>query len=157
MIPLAGVALGVVGTVAVQYSSTRETSRQAKAAAAAATRADRTKAVLAFLKICQKVERFAREDARVDNPDVNATTDEMWFRHKWVELVSGPEVSQTCFQFANRLNDAVYNSQNIPDNQTVYSFINEKRQPFMDAAGDELRIMPDRSWRRWWRRVTRGR
>jgi hypothetical protein len=156
VIPLAGVALGVIGTVAVQYSSTRETSRQAKAAAAAAIRADRIKAVLAFLKVCQKVERFAQEHARVDNPDVNATTDEMWFRHKWVELVSGPTVSLTAFQFADRLNAAVYNSQNIPANQTVYKFINEKRQPFMDAAGEELRIMPAKSWRRRWPRVTRG-
>jgi hypothetical protein len=156
VIPLAGVALGVGGTVVVQYYSTRETSRQAKATADAAIRADRLKAVLAFLKVCQKVERFAQEHARVDNPDVNAATDEMWFRHKWVELVSGPEVSLTAFYFADRLNDAVYERQKIPANQAVYKFINDKRQPFMDAAGAELRIMPARSWRGRWPRVTRG-
>jgi hypothetical protein len=159
VIPLAGVALGVVGTIAVQYSSTRETSRQAKAAAAAATRAERMKAVLAFLKVCQKVERYAQENASSNEPHVNETTDEMWYRHKWVELVSGsPDslVSLAAFKFADRLNDAVYERQKKPANQTVYDFINEKRQPFMDAAAAELRIMPEPSWLRRWLRVARG-
>jgi hypothetical protein len=144
VLPLVGVVLGSAGTFAGQYLATRETKKQADAAAVAATRAERKEAILAFLNVCQKVERAAEHRYQHDNKFVEGSpelTHEMWFRQKCLELVAGSRVRSTAFQYADRLMAATYGR--LPKGKEVWGFIAEKREPFLDAAKEELRIASD--------------
>jgi hypothetical protein len=140
-LPLVGVVLGSAGTFAGQYLATRETKKQADATAVAAARAERKEAILAFLDICQRVERAAEHRYQNDNKFVEGSpelTHEMWFRQKCLELVAGSPVRSTAFQYADRLMAAAYGR--VPAGGAVWDFISEKRQPFMEAAKAELTI-----------------
>src|SRR5215472_7964775 len=140
-LPLVGVVLGSAGTFAGQYLATRQTKKQADAAAAAAERAERKEAILAFLNICQKVEHAAEESYTHDNKFVEGSPDlthEMWFRQKALDLVAGADVRRTAYEYADRLMAATYGR--VPERQEVWPFINEKREPFLEAGRQELRV-----------------
>jgi len=136
--------IGSAGTFAGQYLATRETKKQADAAAVAAARAERKEAILAFLIICQKVEHAAEHRYHQGNKFVEGSPDlthEMWFRQKCLELVADSRVRSSAFDYANRLMAATYGR--LPEGKEVWSFIAEKREPFLAAAKEELRVASD--------------
>lgn len=140
-LPLVGVALGSAVTFASTYLTTRETKRQAKAATAAAARVELKEMILGFLDSCQRVEevaeyRYMHENLYVkDSPKL---TNEMWFRHKCLEIVAGARVHHAALEFAKRLNDATY--KGIPDGLEAWDYVSQMRHPFMAAVRAELEI-----------------
>jgi len=147
---LAGVALGVVGTLGAQYLATRESRRAAKAAAKEALRQERKAAVLAFLDVCQRAENAAEDRAfgREQRADPDALKHDLWYRQKCIELVAGEDVQSTAFDYADRLTVALFDA--APTQTEVFGFIAEERLPFLNAARAELGV-PGRT-RAWSRR-----
>ncbi|WP_052390756.1 hypothetical protein [Streptomyces sp. NRRL B-24484] len=144
VLPLVGVALGAAGSFAAQYLVTRETKKQASRAAQAALRAERKEAILAFLDVCQRVERAAEHRFQNDNAFVEGSpelTHEMRFRQKCLDLVAGRHLGGTALDFTDCLTAAAYGR--VPAGKDVWTFIKEGRTPFMEAAKAELGIVAD--------------
>jgi hypothetical protein len=160
---LAGVALGVVGTLGAQYLATRESRRAAKATAKEALRQERKAAVLAFLDVCQRAENAAEDRAfgreqragpgwsisrsprKPVLPDLDALKQDLWYRQKCIELVAGEDVQSAAFDYAKRLTAALFDA--APTGTKIFGFISDKRLPFIDAARAELKIPSGRRWR----------
>ena len=140
VVTLAGVALGILGTIATQYLTTRESRRAARSATKAALRSERKTAVLAFLEGCQRAEQAAEDRAfrHEQRADPDALKHNLWYQQKCITLVAGPHVRSAAFRYAERLTDAIFHD--APTGDGIFGFISEERDPFIEAVREELGI-----------------
>lgn len=141
---LAGVAVGAASSFAAQYVVMRETKKQESRASEAAVRAERKEAILALLDICQRVERAAEHRYQNEDRFVDGSPElihEMRFRRKCLELVAGRRLSEAATEYTKRLWAAAFG--HLPAGTDVWSFVDEKRDPFMEAAKAELGVPTD--------------
>lgn len=106
-----------------------------------AQRAERKEAILAFLEVCQRVERAAERRFQEGDRYIEGSaelTHQMWFHQKVLDLVSSPQVRESALRFSQRLNDVTYGR--IAKGRDFWDFVNERRQPFIDAARVELGV-----------------
>jgi len=122
-VTLAGVALGILGTISGQYLINREPRRAARSAASAALRSERKTAVLTFLESCQRAEQAAEDRAfrheRRADPDV--LKHDLWYKQKCIELVAGRRVRSAAFEYANQLTAAFFGD--VPTGDGIFGFI----------------------------------
>jgi hypothetical protein len=136
------VVLGAAGALLGTYLSTRVTAQQAKDAKAASVRAEYKAAIEAFLEAAETVEQAAGrryQEGRLPQ-DVGSRTHQMWFRQKCIELVCSRALNDKTMDYASRMHHACYGE--LPTDKDVWAFMQERREPFLAAARQELRIPP---------------
>ena len=106
----------------------------------AALRAERKDAVREFLDAAQLVERIAQHRFNGDPVDSNAAvaTHQLWFLQKCIDIVGSPELRGATYEYASRLNAAVWDER--PANVKYGEYVNNHRDQFLRAARKELDV-----------------
>ncbi|MBE1564967.1 hypothetical protein [Nonomuraea africana] len=138
LLPLGGVILGFACTLIGQFMVTRETKRQALAKAAAARREERKQAIMAFMDVCQEVGTIAqaRHIGGGVPEDVQAKTDLLWVRQRFIDIVGSPSLRRATHELAERLTTAMY--RGTPSGVSVREFLREDSDRVIQAAREEL-------------------
>ncbi|MEU7891954.1 hypothetical protein AB0B45_03695 [Nonomuraea sp. NPDC049152] len=111
----------------------REKKWEAAAAAEAAFREERKLAILNFLDISQQVGTIAAQrylKGQVPE-DVQAKTDQMWLRQKYIEIAGSPALQRATYEFAERLMTATY--RDLPEGVSVRDFLEEGGTPVIQT------------------------
>jgi hypothetical protein len=140
LLPLVGVMLGTGGILVGQYLTTRSTREKDIADRRAALRAERKDAIIEFLLSTRRAERTAalfKESGRRP-ADSEAISDEMWHMQKCLTLVAAQQLRDASQLYADRLNQALWHG--IPEDASVWEYIDKQRHQFMQAARAELGI-----------------
>lgn len=138
LIPLGGAAVGVVGTLVVQWLSRRQTSALSLAARKSALRDDRRDAIYAVLEAVQEVDRHvdSRTQGRDYDPDLaRVALHHLYYRQKCLNIIASDALSEAVDGFTHQMHVAVHDP---PTDRNIYEFMKEKRQLFMKIARQEL-------------------
>ncbi|MEV7046627.1 hypothetical protein [Amycolatopsis sp. NPDC051061] len=141
VLPLVGVLLGTLGSLATTHLGTRTTRKQAETQRRAALRIERKEAIRDFLEGAQRVEHLAErryQTGERDNNEAELLTHRMWYLQKCIELVGGHELRRAALDYAWHLGDAVY--KELPTDRDIWEFMTSYREPFLEAARRTLAI-----------------
>ncbi|MET9486714.1 hypothetical protein [Nocardia sp. NPDC006630] len=137
--PLVGVAIGTVGTLTAQFMAMHTNSALSRASHRLTLRADRRDAIYAFLDAAQVADEVADLKHLGKGFDENQAREAMhqtWFRYKCIEVIGSAELRSRALAYTFRMNESVWGD--LPTGQTVWTFMKEHREPFLEAARVEL-------------------
>jgi hypothetical protein len=137
VLPLVGVAIGSVATLAVQQNSAREARRQSAADARLSLRAEIKTAITAYLEAAQHLQTqlYASEHGR-DVPDIPLMAEDVWLAHAQVDILCSEQLRVPLLQYAEALNEVARHEDRYPD---WWAFVIPFKGAFMNAVRVELR------------------
>lgn len=137
VLPLAGVALGSLGTLVGQYLSTRGDTRRERREQQNAQRTERKEAILEFLSAAQRAEFTADEITSGGAPEeaeIRERIHALWLAKKLPELVCSPETAQAAHDYTLALH-TLLRGDPPPEGAPAKS---ERRHAFLESARREL-------------------
>lgn len=141
---LIGAFLGAAGTLLTQRFVVRRNWEMAKVEHRLKVRDDRRDAVFEFLKAVQGANDVAESRFLTGNRDDGAARAAMrnvWFTQQCLDVVSSRALRPQTLRLAIRVNEAVWHP--LPDDMTMWDYITEVRNPFLEAAKVELDTTKD--------------
>jgi hypothetical protein len=154
IVPLIGVALGALIPLIGVVLTTRTTKAQAHNQRITEMRKERKELIVEYLRESQVCENFLSrlwrnatglEGVELDR-EMGLRNSVVWLLHWKLQLVASEKLRQASLQLTERLDDAMYSVR--PTDRTIWEFVDEYQDRFLEAARDELGVEAPRRRRK---------